>query len=860
MQAASTPGDTATQATPTPRSAWPARLVVGVVLANIILVALAALALQHSRAQYQQRADTTTQNLARLFEQNIRGNFSRIDQSLRLLSARLPAAIARGARADAREMLESHLGVLSDIKSIQAFDAQGGLVATTNLPLDAPLNVRGHPVFEGLKEATGDSPRVFKPVRSVMDDQWVVVIGRRLQGPGGEFAGVVSAALSLQYFQRLFATVDVGERGAIALRDLDNGMVARWPALDGNRAAVGDRRISPQALAALARSPEAGTFTAASGGSDGLERAVSFRRVEGYPFYVIVGISTEDALAGWQAELHTSAALLLVFAVVTTALAAMLGQLWRQRERELAGLLAEAETEREHFARLFHGSPVSTVIMSVGDWHIVDANDAFCQRYGVKRDEALGRTSADLGIGPSPEDRRVFAQQLMGERKVRNLVARVQLRSGEQRDSLITGELIDYQGRPCALASHLDITELRHAERAREAQAMAEAANRAKTDFLARMSHELRTPLNAVIGFSQLLRDGAGAKLTPDERTQLEHVHQAGWFLLTLTNDVLDMSRIEAGQMQVEPRPVALCPLLDDALQLSAPLARQHGITLDAQHRECGTLAVVADAVRLQQVVLNLLSNAIKYNRPGGAVQLYAWRIGEQACIEVVDTGLGMTGEQLAHLYEPFNRLGRERGGVEGSGIGLALTRQLVRLMQGSLELHSEAGRGTRARVLLPWAGIEPAPTPPERGRQPAAPAATSPGDTTSEPTGTVLYIEDNPVNALLVEQLLSRWAGVRYVHAENGSTGLALARHLQPDLVLLDMQLPDISGHEVLRQLRAEATTARLRVVALSANAMAEDIERTRHSGADDYWTKPIDSARFLAEVRPLLAAGNPG
>jgi PAS domain S-box-containing protein len=828
--------------------------VAGVVLANIILIALAALALQHSRVQYQQRADTTTQNLARLFEQNIRGNFGRIDQSLRLLASRLPAAIGRGERAELREMLGEHLGVLSDIKSIQVFDAQGGLVATTNLPPDARLDVRGHLVFESLKAAPGDAPRVFKPVRSVVDGQWVVVIGRRLQGPGGEFAGVVSAALSLQYFQRLFATVDIGERGAIALRDLDNGLVARWPELADGRAAVGDQRISPQAREALQRNPAAGTFTAIGGGSDGLERAVSFRRIEGYPFYVIVGISKEDALVGWWAELHTSAALLIVFALVTTTLAVMLAQLWRRRERELAGLLAEAEAGREHFARLFHGSPVSTVIMSVGDWRIVDINDAFCQRYGVTRGEALGKTSTELGIGPTPPDRHAFVQGLMSARQVRNQVARVQLRSGELRESLITGELIDYRGRPCALASHLDITELRHAERAREAQAMAEAANQAKTEFLSRMSHELRTPLNAVIGFSQLLRDGAGARLTAHERSQLEHVHQAGWYLLTLTNDVLDMSRIEAGQVQVDLRPVALGPLLDEALQLSATLARQHGITLDPRHHDSEPLAAVADAVRLQQVVLNLLSNAVKYNRPGGAVRVYAWRTGEQACIEVVDTGLGMTSEQLAHLYEPFNRLGRERGGVDGSGIGLALSQQLVRLMEGTLELHSEAGRGTRARVVLPGASVGDAPAP----EPPPVRAEAAKDEATGQPTGTVLYIEDNAVNALLVEQLLSRWQGVRYVHAENGATGLALARHLKPDLVLLDMQLPDIDGHEVLRQLRAEAATAGLRVVALSANAMAEDIERTRRGGADDYWTKPIDSARFLAEVKPLLATND--
>jgi PAS domain S-box-containing protein len=716
--------------------------------------------------------------------------------------------------------------------------------------------VRGHPVFDGMRTATDGLPRVFKPVRSVVDGDWVVVMGRRLQGPDGEFAGVVSAALSLNYFQGLFDAVDIGQHGAITLRDLDNGLVVRRPELDGGRASVGDQRISPQARDALQRQPDAGTFTAATTGTDGVMRSVSYRRIAGYPFHVVVGLGHDELLAGWRMELYTSAALLLVFAAVTTTLAGMLARLWRRRERELAGLLAEAQAGRAHFARLFQGSPVSTVIMSLGDWRIVDVNDAFCRRYGVTRDESLGRTSAELGVGPVAEDRRLFAQRLATERAVRNQLARVQLRSGELRDSLVTGELIDYHGRPCVLASHLDVTELRQAERAREAQAVAEAANRAKTEFLSRMSHELRTPLNAVIGFSQLLREGAATRLTGDECSHLEHVHQAGWYLLTLTNDVLELSRIEAGQLPVALAPVLLGPVVADAMKLSVPLARQRGITLDVRHDGTAPLAVVADVVRLQQVVLNLLSNAVKYNHPGGAVRVRAWQEGAKVCIEVADTGLGMTREQLAHLYEPFNRLGRERGGVEGSGIGLVLTRQLVRLMHGTLELDSESGQGTRARVLLPAAdasAITPSAPPSSDTPAPQAMPATN-EDRRGHPCGTVLYIEDNPVNALLVEQLLSRWPGVRYVHADTGATGLALARHLRPELVLLDMQLGDIDGYEVLHRLRGETATAGLRVVALSANAMAEDIARTRHSGADDYWTKPIDSARFLADVRGLL------
>ncbi|MBI5256711.1 MAG: GAF domain-containing protein [Burkholderiales bacterium] len=388
-----------------------------------------------------------------------------------------------------------------------------------------------------------------------------------------------------------------------------------------------------------------------------------------------------------------------------------------------------------------------------------------------------------------------------------------------------------------------------------KARLEAEAANRAKSEFLARMSHELRTPLNAVLGFSQLLQSEAADRLSPMHMAQLEHIRRAGWHLLALVNDVLDVSRIESGQLRVESQSVPLAPLIEDAVRMTEPLAATLAVNLQVETPPPGLDTALADPLRLRQVLINVLSNAAKYNRPGGVVRL-SLRQGEpaapaQVLISVADSGLGMTREQLAHLFEPFNRLGRERGGIEGTGIGLALTRQLMRLMDGELTVDSEVGTGTTVTLRLPAGpanGFATAPPPP------AGPGGDTAAEPAPAPSGLVLYIEDNAVNLLLVEQLFSRWPELRLVLAENGQSGLELARSLGPDLVLLDMQLPDMSGLDVLAALRADPVTRSLAVVALSADAMPESAAAARAAGAVDYWTKPLAFDRFLADVRERL------
>ena len=399
-----------------------------------------------------------------------------------------------------------------------------------------------------------------------------------------------------------------------------------------------------------------------------------------------------------------------------------------------------------------------------------------------------------------------------------------------------------------------DVTDARRAAAAIEAQRAAEAASRAKTEFLSRMSHELRTPLNAVLGFAQLLQ-GSGEPLTERQRVQIDHIRLAGWHLLALISDVLDVSRIESGALQIAISALDTDATAADAIELSRSLAERHGVRLHGPSRPADC-AILADATRWRQILLNVLSNAIKYNRPGGEVTLSHERRDDHLAVRVADTGLGMSAEQLGCLFEPFNRLGRQHGGIEGTGIGLTLTRELLLIMKGSIDVRSRVGEGTTVTLTIPVA---------DRRVPVAAPASQGPPEATDGerpaelPPATVLYIEDNPVNVLIIEQLLSRWPQVTLAQADDGATGIALAQRLQPDLILLDMRLPDMSGLDVLQRLKAGPVRSSP-VVALSASAMPDEVAAARAAGAIDYWTKPFDFDRFTAEVERLLVAAAVG
>lgn len=396
-----------------------------------------------------------------------------------------------------------------------------------------------------------------------------------------------------------------------------------------------------------------------------------------------------------------------------------------------------------------------------------------------------------------------------------------------------------------------DVTEQKlYADAVISAEA-AERANRAKSEFLSRMSHELRTPLNAVIGFAQLLQMDRSTEFGETQRGHVRLIEKAGQHLLAVLGDVLDLSRIEADSLPLNITAQDSAHVVDDALHLVSDLARRHRITLHTEGM-VPHLAVRADRVRLRQVLVNLLVNAIKYNRPGGQVALSSWRDGGRIMLEVRDSGIGMDPTQLAHLFEPFNRLGAERTGIEGTGIGLVIVQRLVTLMQGQIEAHSVPGQGSCFRIWLPAASETPA----DSVAMPLDDTPTTPS-TDTPMTATILYAEDNEVNVLLVQEVIRMRPQWQLQVGRNGAQALALAQAQPPDLMLVDMHLGDMSGFDLADALDRDGRLRAVPRVALSADAMPDRIHAAEARGFKAYLTKPLDVMALLRCLDECLPSG---
>ncbi len=514
-----------------------------------------------------------------------------------------------------------------------------------------------------------------------------------------------------------------------------------------------------------------------------------------------------------------------------------------ERERAQAAL----RDSEQRFRNILNTAPIGIIYTDL-EGRVKQANPRFCELSGYSEDELQTMTVAQYTHPDDVREDIALSQALVrGEVPMYRRQKRCVTKDGRTMWVQSTVTLLrDEYGQARRIVGVVeDITEhlrLLDAETARE---RAEAANRAKSDFLSRMSHELRTPLNAMLGFAQLLELDRNAPLPDHQRPWVAQIQQAGWHLLEMINDVLDLSRIESGNLKLHVEPIDLSSLLNTSLAMVHTEAKRRGLTVSTELAE-GTGVLMGDATRVKQILVNLLSNAVKYNNEGGRVHIAArLRPHDTVEIAVTDTGLGMTAEQLGELFQPFNRLGRERSAQEGTGIGLVISQRLAELMGGSLRVRSIAGEGSSFILTLPQA-VEPD----------TVPSHLDPMLTASPEyhQRIVHYVEDNETNVEVMRGILAQRPQVVMEVSGTGAEALQAIRARQPDLILLDMHLPDMNGYELLEALKADPDTEAVPVVVVSADATARQIEMALLAGARLYLTKPVSVTELLAAVDEVL------
>ncbi|MGZ8921432.1 MAG: PAS domain S-box protein, partial [Limisphaerales bacterium] len=499
--------------------------------------------------------------------------------------------------------------------------------------------------------------------------------------------------------------------------------------------------------------------------------------------------------------------------------------------------------DQQFYTRSLIESNVDAIITTNALGIITDVNKQMEALTGSTRDELIGAWFKDYFT--DPERAEAAIKLVLNEKKVTDYELTASARDGKQ--TVVSYNATTFYDRDRKLqgvfAAARDVTERKRFEQALQethvelesAKSAAEKANLAKPDFLSSMSHELRSPLNAILGFAQLM-ESADPPPTRSQAESIGQILQAGWHLLKLINEILDLAVIESGKVSLSSEPVSLAEVLSECQAMMEPQAQQRGIRMTFPR--FGTpLFVKADRTRLKQIVINLLSNAIKYNKDQGKVDVECHVSDTRRIrISVKDTGAGLAPEKLTQLFQPFNRLGQEAGSIAGTGIGLVVTKRLAELMDGLLGVESKVGEGS-----VFWLELMPAVAPELETENVPFENPLPAGTASGAPRRTLLYVEDNPANLKLIEQLIERRTDIRLLTAVNGTLGVDLAREALPEVILMDINLPGISGIEALQILRADPATAHIPIVALSANAMARDLEKGLEAGFFRYLTKPI-------------------
>ncbi len=789
-------------------------------------------------------ADRETRNASLLVAEHTAQTLENISAVLNA-AAGLAADVAAGRYrnpATIHSLLRAIHGGSPVLRTVSWTDADGNRIATSQFADPPPLNVSDEEHFVVQRLGSGETMHIAAAERSKISGDWVINVSRRLQSPDGQFAGVVTAVVDPQYFAAVYRSLELGpSRVAVLLRG-DGTILVR----------------EPQDVQRLGRSVAGGPLfrehlAFASAGTfhervdlDGQNRIVSYARVPESTAVVAVSVSRADALAAFDSDLvRGGVRLALTLLVLFVGAEILILQLQRRRRAD------------DQFRDLLESAPDAMLIVDQKGL-ITLVNHQFETLFGYARAEILGHEVEELIPKPYREHHPLYRKSFMQQPQARPMGSGLEL-SGIRKDGTsfpieVSISPLQTPGGLLVSSAIRDVTARKQADAELiEAKQSAEQANRAKSDFLSSMSYELRTPLNAVIGFAQMLDLDPAGRLTAKQQEYCGYIKSGGEHLLELVNEVLDLSGIEAGRLNLSIEPVNVQATLDEINTSMWPLAEKAGLTFDMAIVPA-SMAVRADQFRLRQILINLVSNAIKYNRRGGGVTLSALPSpGGRVRLVVSDTGIGIAQERQSELFEPFHRLGAEYTEVAGTGIGLALSRKLVAAMGGTIDFFSRPGQGSTFWIELPVAvAIAP------RDISAATVAATN---SRARAGGyTLLYIEDNPANLHLMEHLIATIPDVAMLSSAAPALGLDMAVAHQPHVIVLDLNLPGMNGFEVLDRLKAMPETRDIPVLALTAAAFPRDIRAGLAAGFFRYLTKPLDVNAFLAAIDEAFARGKEG
>ena len=523
-----------------------------------------------------------------------------------------------------------------------------------------------------------------------------------------------------------------------------------------------------------------------------------------------------------------------------------------QQHRDDLEQLVDQRTEQlrvseEVFRTFYEVIPDISMITGLEDGIVTSVNQGFLDTTGYLREEVIGQSTLKLDLWRENADRERLVHALKTEGMIGNLEADFRKKDGSYWPGIMAACIIHYNDRPHILSTTVDVSEMRRA------QQEAIRASQAKSQFLSSMSHELRTPLHAILGFSQILERDKSLMLDARQKRSFEVIRKSGEHLLQLIDQVLELPRIEAGELEIHLQATDIGTLIQECIEMVEGTTSAHSIQIRDETGGLMLPAVLTDRIRTRQILLNLLSNAIKYNREGGDVVVRSELIDDQQLrISVIDSGTGFSSDEHDRIFEPFDRLDKAGSNIQGVGIGLAISKYLIDAIGGDIGFESEPGKGSHFWINLPLAETE---------NDGDFTSVDSLADQTAEPhtrpigTQRILYIEDNDINFSLMETLLEDMQGLELLHALNAKGGIEMAGEQRPDLILMDIGLPDMDGIEAARILKSQAETSHIPIIGISAAAMKRDIERAEAAGFYAYKTKPFSIDEFLQTVERALS-----